>query len=180
MEKSLCAHCLNCSEIRYDGFMCDCTGYIEDKSVHDTCDNFTCDAEQFNDNIKKATESVITEAIKERVASLSAIRADAETAMKTYSEGMKDVYKQFLKENRLDGYICHKANLECKGERVKAFLYVKEYDNGNVEIRYTLANEEYSDDIDDLACSRFTTDPVKVMQEILDNYVPYYNFKNQE
>lgn len=180
MKDSLCAHCLSCGEVKYGGFMCDNSGYLENKSVNEGCKNFENDADQFNDNVKKAKEPVITETIKERVASLSAIRANAETSMETYTEGMKELYHQFLKDNGLDGYICHKSNLECKGERVKAFLYVNEQDNGNIEIRYKLANKEYADDSDYSACSRLTTDPVKVMQEILDNYVPYYSFKNRD
>jgi len=43
MEESLCAHCKNCEEIKYDGFLCDVSGYIEDKSVEDGCDNFKDD-----------------------------------------------------------------------------------------------------------------------------------------
>lgn len=122
----------------------------------------------------------ITEAMRIRATSLNAIRIDAETAARVYREGLKELYTQFLKENGLDDYICHKANLECKGERVKALLYVKEWDNGGIEVRYKLANKEDVGDSDYPACCRYTTDPVKVMQELLDNYVPYYNFKSQE
>lgn len=43
MKESLCAHCKNCEEIKYDGFFCDCTGYIEDKSVEDGCAMFEDD-----------------------------------------------------------------------------------------------------------------------------------------
>ena len=43
MEESLCAHCKNCEEIKYDGFLCDISGYIEDKSVEDGCGNFKDD-----------------------------------------------------------------------------------------------------------------------------------------
>ena len=60
MEQSLCAHCLNCGEIKYDGFFCDITGYLEDKSISEGCPNFKDDSDQFNDNIKKAKEPVIT------------------------------------------------------------------------------------------------------------------------
>lgn len=117
----------------------------------------------------------ITEAMKIRATSLNAIKIDAETAARVYREGLKELYTQFLKENGLDDYICHKANLECKGERVKALLYVKEWGNGSIEVRYKLANKEDVGDSDYPACCRLTTDPVKVMQEILDNYVPYYD-----
>ena len=124
----------------------------------------------------------ITEAMKMRAENINNFKIQAEQTMKLYKEGLKELYKQFLKENGLDDYVCHKANLEHKGERVKAFLYIKEWDNGNtnaVEIRYKLANEEDVGDSDYHACSRFTTDPVKVMQEILDNYVPYYNTRSK-
>ena len=114
----------------------------------------------------------ITEAMKIRATSLNAIRVDAETAARVYREGLKELYTQFLKENGLDDYICHKANIG-NGEQARAVLYVKEWDNGNIEIRYKLANDVRDMDRDYPACSRYTTDPVKVMQEIFDNYVPY-------
>lgn len=114
----------------------------------------------------------ITEAMRIRATSLNAIRVDAKTAAKVYREGLKELYTQFLKENSLDDYICHKANVD-NGEQARAVLYVKEWDNGNIEIRYKLANDVRDMDRDYPACSRYTTDPVKVMQEIFDNYVPY-------
>ncbi len=43
MKKSLCAHCMNCEEVKYDGFMCDCTGYIEDKTISTGCAMFEDD-----------------------------------------------------------------------------------------------------------------------------------------
>lgn len=43
MKKSLCAHCKNCEEVKYDGFMCDCTGYIEDKTTSTGCAMFEDD-----------------------------------------------------------------------------------------------------------------------------------------
>lgn len=117
----------------------------------------------------------ITEAMKIRAENINNFKTQAEQAIRLYKEGLKELYTQFLKENGLDDYICHKANLECKGERVKALLYVKEWDNGGIEVRYKLTNKEDVGDSDYPACCRFTTDPIKVMQEILDNYVPYYN-----
>lgn len=56
MNESLCAHCKNCEEVKYDGFLCDCTGYIEDKSVEDGCDNFKDDG---FDCAKKAVEDEV-------------------------------------------------------------------------------------------------------------------------
>ena len=43
MNESLCAHCKNCEEVKYDGFMCDCTGYIEDKTTSTGCAMFEDD-----------------------------------------------------------------------------------------------------------------------------------------
>ena len=43
MNESLCAHCKNCEEVKYDGFFCDCTGYIEDKTLSDGCVMFEDD-----------------------------------------------------------------------------------------------------------------------------------------
>lgn len=47
MINSLCAHCLNCQEIKYDGFLCDETGYIEDKDISEDCENFKSDESEF-------------------------------------------------------------------------------------------------------------------------------------
>lgn len=47
MKNSLCAHCLNCSEIKYDGFFCDETGYIESKDFSDGCKMFRDDSIEF-------------------------------------------------------------------------------------------------------------------------------------
>lgn len=54
MKESLCAHCIHCCEIKYDGFMCDITGYLEDKTVldGDGCDAFEDDRVSFMDNFK--------------------------------------------------------------------------------------------------------------------------------
>lgn len=61
MKQSLCAHCKNCEEVKYDGFMCDCTGYIEYKSVEDGCDNFKDDS---FDLAKKALDQAIEDEVK--------------------------------------------------------------------------------------------------------------------
>jgi len=47
MKNSLCAHCLNCSEIKYDGFFCDETGYTESKDISDGCEMFKDDSVKF-------------------------------------------------------------------------------------------------------------------------------------
>ena len=60
MKDSLCAHCIHCGEVKYDRFMCDNSGYFENKSINDGCKNFENDVDQFNDNIEKAKEPVIT------------------------------------------------------------------------------------------------------------------------
>lgn len=121
----------------------------------------------------------ITEALKTEAKSLRTLKEQADETMKQYREGLKNLYELFLKKNGLHGYICHKANVGI-GEQARAVLYVKEWSNGNIEIRYQLANEVHDMENDYPACCRHTTDPVEVMQEILNNYVPYYNFKNQE
>lgn len=61
MKKSLCAHCRNCEEVKYDGFLCDCTGYIEDKRVEDGCANFKDDG---FDRSKKALDQAIEDEVK--------------------------------------------------------------------------------------------------------------------
>lgn len=51
MEKSLCAHCANCCEVKYGGFLCDETGYIEDKTLSTGCVMFKDDG--FNETDTK-------------------------------------------------------------------------------------------------------------------------------
>lgn len=114
----------------------------------------------------------ITDIMKMRIATLNDFKATADKMAERYRDGLKELYTLFLKENSLDGYICHKANVGC-GEQSRAVLYIRQWDNGNVEIRYELANDVHDMDRDYPACSRNTTDPIKIMQEILDNYVPY-------
>ena len=43
MKESLCAHCKNCVEVKYHGFLCDRTGYIEDKTTSTGCVMFEDD-----------------------------------------------------------------------------------------------------------------------------------------
>lgn len=59
MEQSLCAHCLNCGEIKYDGFFCDITGYLADKDTSEGCIHFKDDAEQFKKNVKTVNKGDI-------------------------------------------------------------------------------------------------------------------------
>lgn len=57
MINSLCAHCLNCEEVKYDGFFCNETGYIEDKYIEEGCENFKSDEiEFFKKKLKKDFE----------------------------------------------------------------------------------------------------------------------------
>lgn len=114
----------------------------------------------------------ITDKMKMQITTLSDLKATANKMTERYRNGLKELYTLFLKENGLDGYICHKANVGC-GEQSRAVLYVKQWDNDNIEIRYKLTNDVHDMDKDYPACSRNTTDPIKIMQEILDNYVPY-------
>lgn len=37
MKNSKCAHCVHCNEVKYGGFYCDKSGYIEDKRIDDKC-----------------------------------------------------------------------------------------------------------------------------------------------
>lgn len=40
MLNILCSHCLNCGEVKYDGFYCDITGYLETKTTAEGCKDF--------------------------------------------------------------------------------------------------------------------------------------------
>ena len=44
MKNYMCAHCKHCNEIKYDGFFCDETGYIESKTFDKGCDKFESDS----------------------------------------------------------------------------------------------------------------------------------------
>jgi hypothetical protein len=61
MKKPLCAHCKNCKEVKYDGFLCDCTGYIADKNVEEGCDHFEDDG---FDLAKKPLDQAIEDEVK--------------------------------------------------------------------------------------------------------------------
>lgn len=50
MKNNLCAHCKNAVQVEYSGFFCDKTGYIENKSLTEWCDNFKPD--EFSDMAK--------------------------------------------------------------------------------------------------------------------------------
>lgn len=43
MKDYKCAHCAHCNEIKYDGFFCDKTGYLEHKRIEDDCPDFEAD-----------------------------------------------------------------------------------------------------------------------------------------
>lgn len=45
MKDYKCAHCAHCNEIKYGGFFCDMTGYLENKRIEDDCSDFSADAE---------------------------------------------------------------------------------------------------------------------------------------
>lgn len=36
----LCSHCDNCGEVKYDGFLCDITGYLECKYTEEGCPHY--------------------------------------------------------------------------------------------------------------------------------------------
>lgn len=57
MKDNLCAHCIHAVEVKYNGFFCDKTGYLENKSCkYDGCKNFKSDkfeyAEQKRPNVR--------------------------------------------------------------------------------------------------------------------------------
>jgi DNA-directed RNA polymerase subunit RPC12/RpoP len=43
MKDYKCAHCAHCNKIKYDGFFCDKTGYLEHKRIEDKCNDFEAD-----------------------------------------------------------------------------------------------------------------------------------------
>ena len=43
MKDYKCAHCAHCNEIKYGGFFCDETGYLEHKRIEDNCPDFEAD-----------------------------------------------------------------------------------------------------------------------------------------
>ena len=40
MTNILCSHCANCGSIKYDGFMCDITGYAECRYTEEGCQHY--------------------------------------------------------------------------------------------------------------------------------------------
>ncbi len=57
MKDYKCAHCAHCNEIKYDGFFCDKTGYVEDKLIEDDCPDF--EADTIDQIAKMVTEKLI-------------------------------------------------------------------------------------------------------------------------
>lgn len=45
MKNNLCAHCLHAAQVAYGGFLCEETGYIENKILKECCKTFDPDAE---------------------------------------------------------------------------------------------------------------------------------------
>ena len=43
MKDYKCARCAHCNEIKYGGFFCDKTGYLEHKRIEDDCPGFEAD-----------------------------------------------------------------------------------------------------------------------------------------
>lgn len=43
MKYYKCAHCVHCNEVKYDGFFCEKTGYLERKRIVDKCRYFEVD-----------------------------------------------------------------------------------------------------------------------------------------
>ena len=58
MDNSLCAHCQKCGEVKYDGFLCDETGYIESKTISTGCHHFIDDYKYFIDQIAAEFEKI--------------------------------------------------------------------------------------------------------------------------
>lgn len=57
MKDYKCAHCAHCNEIKYDGFFCDKTGYLEHKRIEDDCPDF--EADTIDQLAKLVTEKLI-------------------------------------------------------------------------------------------------------------------------
>lgn len=58
MKDYKCAHCAHCNEIKYDGFFCDKTGYLEHKRIEDNCPDF--EADTIDRLVKLVTEKLIS------------------------------------------------------------------------------------------------------------------------
>lgn len=127
MNESLCAHCKNCEEVKYDGFLCDCTGYIEDKTTSTGCVMFEDDGfvnpettnkeenTMNNKNHKYSMSDIIaTMAINgatrdelERAIKYSAAVIDAERARKTL--GIDELVEKYI---NVDSHETYEAELD--------------------------------------------------------------------
>ena len=58
MKDYKCAHCAHCNEIKYGGFFCDKTGYLEHKRIEDNCPDF--EADTIDQLAKLVTEKLIS------------------------------------------------------------------------------------------------------------------------
>lgn len=112
MKQSLCAHCKNCEEVKYDGFLCDCMGYLDNKSLEDGCmmfedDGFvnpktTKEENKMNDKHSSMSDMIATMALNgatkeelERVIKYSATVIDAERARTNL--GIEELEKKYMK-----------------------------------------------------------------------------------
>ena len=112
MNKSLCAHCKNCEDVKYDGFLCDCTGYIEYKKTSTGCAMFEDDGfvnpettnkeeNKMNDKKHSMSDMIATMAINgatkdelDRAIKYSAAVIDAERARKEL--GIDELEKKYM------------------------------------------------------------------------------------
>lgn len=116
----------------------------------------------------------ITREMENKARVLAMVKAKTEAERKKRAEGLEELYTQFLKENALDGYVRLKTYPAVP--RSKAHLFVKIWDDGYVEIRLKFEIQA----MDHCACECDAADPLQVMQEILEQYVPFEKENDHE
>lgn len=109
-------------------------------------------------------------ALKELIFSanvLTQMKQSIDIASKAYTEGLAELYTQFLKENGLNGPVRLKG-----GFNIHYKLFVKVWDDNNVEICCRcLGNPDT--DVFYPAYNGRSKDPIVVMMQILEDYIPY-------
>lgn len=98
---------------------------------------------------------------------LTQMKQSIDIASNAYTEGLAELYTQFLKENGLDGPVRRKG-----GFNIGYALFVKVWNDNNVEICCrSLGNPDM--DVFYPAYSGRSKDPISIMMQLLDDYIPY-------
>lgn len=97
MKDYKCALCANCGEIKYDGFFCDKTGYVECKLIEDECPDFEADARPVRHGRWIEKPPYEDETVKGLEFQIVCSECDEQNASITFDENSVPIAKTFYK-----------------------------------------------------------------------------------